>query len=314
MGARVTAGDQGFGASEDDSGFEAWAGDAGSGASASDAVFKAPAGDAVFKALADPTRRALLDRLRERNGQTLGELCEPLDMARQSATQHLGLLEAANLITTIRRGREKLHYLNPVPLWDIAERWIEKFERPRLRALSAIRRRAEEDTMAERPEYVYVTYIKSTPERVWDALTDAELTAGYWGHSNVSDWRPGSPWEHRRVDGSDIADLAGTVLESEPPRRLAMTFDPPGAAPPQGPSRVTFDIEPYHEIVRLTVTHVNLADDSALEAASAGWPAVLANLKSLLETGQVLPQAPWEMHADLRAAQMARNDGAGLPG
>ena len=105
--------------------------------------------DVVFKALADPTRRALLDRLRERNGQTLGELCGPLAMARQSATQHLGVLEAANLVTTVRRGREKLHYLNPVPLWDIAERWIEKFERPRLRALSAIKHRAEEDTMAD---------------------------------------------------------------------------------------------------------------------------------------------------------------------
>jgi DNA-binding transcriptional ArsR family regulator len=252
--------------------------------------------DAVFKALADPTRRALLDRLRERNGQTLGELCEPLDMARQSATQHLGLLEAANLVTTVRRGREKLHYLNPVPLWDIAERWIEKFERPRLRALSAIRQRAEEDIMAERPEYVYVTYIESTPERVWDALTDADLTAEYWGHSNVSDWQAGSPWEHRRVDGSGIADVAGTVLES------------------QGPSRVTFDIEPYHEIVRLTVTHENLADSSALDAISAGWPAVFANLKSLLETGHVLPRAPWEMHAGLRAAQMARNDGSAQPG
>ena len=92
--------------------------------------------DLVFKALADPTRRALLDRLRERNGQTLGELCEPLAMARQSATQHLGLLEAANLVTTARRGREKLHYLNPVPLWDMAGRWIGTFEQPRLRALS----------------------------------------------------------------------------------------------------------------------------------------------------------------------------------
>ena len=78
--------------------------------------------DAVFKALADPTRRLLLDRLRERNGQTLGELCGPLDMARQSATQHLAVLEAANLIATVRRGREKLHYLNPVPLWSISER------------------------------------------------------------------------------------------------------------------------------------------------------------------------------------------------
>src|SRR5258707_924738 len=139
--------------------------------------------------------------------------------------------EAANLVTTIRRGREKLHSLNPVPLWDIAERWIEKFERPRLRALSAIRRRAEEeDIMAERPDYVYVTYIESTPERVWNALTDADLTAAYWGHSNISDWQPGSTWEHRRVDGSGIADVAGTVLEAVPPRRLAMTFDAPGAA------------------------------------------------------------------------------------
>ena len=254
----------------------------------------------------------MLDRLRERNGQTLGELCGPLDMARQSATQHLGVLEAASLITTIRRGREKLHYLNPVPLWDIAERWIEKFERPRLRALSAIRRRAEEDTMADRPDYVYVTYIESTPERVWEALTDADLTARYWGHSNVSDWQAGSEWEHRRVDGSGIADVVGTVLESAPPRRLAMTFDAPGAPPPQGPSRgpsrVTFDIEPYHEIVRLTVTHENLAGDEAVEAVSAGWPAVCANLKSLLETGHVLPRAPWEMHAELRAAQLARNE------
>jgi uncharacterized protein YndB with AHSA1/START domain/DNA-binding transcriptional ArsR family regulator len=264
--------------------------------------------DAVFKALADPTRRALLDGLRERNGQTLGELCEPLAMARQSASQHLDVLETANLITTVRRGREKLHYLNPVPLWTIEERWIERFERPRLRTLSAIKRRAEENPMADRPSYVYVTYIESSPERVWEALTDAELTAQYWGHSNVSDWRVGSPWEHRRVDGSDIADMIGTVLESERPRRLTVTFDAPGKTPPEGPSRVIFEIEPYHEIVRLTVTHENLADSDALEAVSAGWPAVGANLKSLLETGHVLPRPPWEMHAQLRATQMAAND------
>ena len=114
--------------------------------------------DDVFKALADPSRRRLLDSLNARSGQTLRELCAGLDMARQSVSKHLAVLEAANLVTTVRRGREKLHYLNPVPLWDIAERWIEKFERPRLRALSAIRHRAEEDIMAERPEYVYVTY------------------------------------------------------------------------------------------------------------------------------------------------------------
>jgi uncharacterized protein YndB with AHSA1/START domain/DNA-binding transcriptional ArsR family regulator len=269
--------------------------------------------DAVFRALGDPTRRALLDRLRERNGQTLGELCGPLDMARQSATQHLGVLEAANLITTIRRGREKLHYLNPVPLWEIERRWIGRFERPRLAALSAIKDQAEheEETMTDstgRPGYVYVTYIESSPERVWQALTDADLTAQFWGHSNVSDWQPGSTWEHVRVDGSGIADVVGTIIESVPPERLVLTFDGPGEAPAAGPTVVTFDIERYHDIVRLTVRHDNLADQDALDAISAGWPTVFANLKSLLETGHVLPNPPWEMHADLRAAQLARND------
>jgi uncharacterized protein YndB with AHSA1/START domain/DNA-binding transcriptional ArsR family regulator len=267
--------------------------------------------DKVFKALADPTRRSLLDRLHQRNGQTLGELCGQLVMARQSVTQHLAVLEAANLVSTVWRGREKLHYLNPVPLHDIGDRWIGKFEHPRLRALSSLKRRAEEQGMTSRPEYVYVTYIHTTPEQVWHALTDADLTASYWGHSNVSDWQPGSRWEHQRADGSGIADVVGTVVATDPPRRLVMTFESPGESPGEptaGPSTVTFEIEPYHDIVRVTVTHENLDGQDAYRAVSAGWPAVLANLKSLLETGHVLPQPPWEMYADLRAAQMAPND------
>jgi uncharacterized protein YndB with AHSA1/START domain/DNA-binding transcriptional ArsR family regulator len=267
--------------------------------------------DRVFKALADPTRRQLLDRLHARNGQTLGELCDGLAMARQSATQHLDNLEAANLVTRLRRGRERLHYINPVPIHDIQERWIDKFERPRLRALSAIRRRAEEHDMEQKPTFVYVTYIHATPEAVWHALTDADLTAEYWGHSNVSDWQAGSRWEHQRTDGSEIADVVGEVLEAEPPRRLVITFEEPGEDGEDrvdGASRVAFDIEPYEDIVRLTVTHENLVDDADFTAAAAGWPAVLANLKSLLETGRPLPQAPWDMHAELHEAQMARND------
>ena len=162
--------------------------------------------------------------------------------------------------------------------------------------------------MADRPSYVYVTYIHATAQRVWDALTDADLTAEYWGHSNVSDWEPGSTWEHRRTDGSGTADVVGTVLEAAPPERLVMTFGAPDEPPAPGPSRVTFTIEPYEDIVRLTVVHDHLVDQAEYEAASAGWPAVLANLKSLIETGRVLPQAPWEMPADLRAAQMAKHD------
>jgi uncharacterized protein YndB with AHSA1/START domain/DNA-binding transcriptional ArsR family regulator len=251
--------------------------------------------DQVFRALADPTRRYLLDRLRERNGQTLSELCERVAMTRQSATQHLAILEDANLISTVRRGRQKLHYINPVPLNEIQERWIGKFEQPRLRALRKLKRRAEED-MSDRPTFVYVIYIESTAEKVWHALTDADLTAEYWGHSNVSDWNVGSAWEHQRTDGTRIADVVGTVVESARPTRLVSTWALPGA---QGSdtdaSRVTFDIEPYGEIVRLTVTHENLADQAERDVAAAGWAAVMSNLKSLIETGHVLPQRPWEM-------------------
>jgi len=248
----------------------------------------------VFKALADDTRRYLLDRLHEHNGQTLGELCDGLHMARQSATQHLEVLEAANLISTVRRGREKLHYLNPVPLHEIQERWIDKFERPRLRALSSLKRRAE-DPMSEKPTFVYVTYIEATAERVWEALTDAEQSGEYWGHRNVSDWQAGSRWEHQRTDGTGVADVVGTVVESSPPTRLVTTWAAPDAPPGDHPSRVTFEIEPYGEIVRLTVTHQDLADEAERRGAAAGWAAVLSNLKSFIETGHSLPQAPWEM-------------------
>ena len=252
--------------------------------------------DSTFKALADPTRRLLLDRLRAQNGQTLRELCERLDMARQSATQHLDVLVRANLVTVVRRGRERLHYLNPAPIHDIDQRWrwIAEFEKPRLRALDDIKKRAEEHAMI--PSSVYVTYIRANPEQVWRALTDADLTAQYWGHANVSDWQPGSTWEHRRVDGSGAVDVVGRVLEAEPPTRLVVTFeDAPEAEPHREPSVVTFLVETHQDIVRLTVTHENLPNEEMLNGISQGWPAVLANLKSLLETGDVLPQAPWEM-------------------
>lgn len=255
--------------------------------------------DAVFWALADPTRRLLLDRLRERNGQTLRELSEHLEMARQSATQHLDVLERANLVSVVRRGRERLHFLNPAPIHEVEQRWISGFDRRRLQTIRTIQNHAEEYAMTDQltsiPSYVYVTYIRASPEQVWRALTDADVTAGYWGHANVSDWQPGSRWEHRRTDGSNRADVVGRVLESDPPTRLVITFEDPRAEPSSRPSTVTFLVEPHHAIVRLTVTHEDLADRTALDEISHGWPAVLANLKSLLETGEILPQAPWEM-------------------
>ena len=255
--------------------------------------------DEVFKALADPNRRLLLDRLRERNGQTLAELCAHLDMARQSVTQHLDILGRASLVNVVRRGRERLHYLNPAPIHEIEERWISVFDKPRLQAISAITKQAEEYAMTSTttiPTYIYVTYIRAGAEQVWKALTDADLTAAYWGHANVSDWQPGSTWEHLRTDGSGVADIVGRVLETDPPQRLVVTFEEPGEEPPAGgPSQVTFLIEPHEGIVRLTVSHENLSTADMLSGISAGWPAVLANLKSLLETGEVLSPPPYEM-------------------
>jgi uncharacterized protein YndB with AHSA1/START domain len=220
-------------------------------------------------------------------------------MARQSATQHLDILVRANLVTVVRRGRERLHYLNPVPIQEIDQRWISGFDRPRLTALQAIKDNAEEQAMTDQstvPGYVYVTYIRATPEQVWQALTDADLTAQYWGHANVSDWQPGSTWEHRRTDGSGAVDVVGRVLEAEPPTRMVLTFeDSLTEVGRRDASVVTFLVERHQDIVRLTVTHENLPNVEMRNGISQGWPAVLANLKSLLETGQTLPQAPWEM-------------------
>lgn len=149
--------------------------------------------------------------------------------------------------------------------------------------------------MGSKPAFVYVIYVESTPERVWHALTDPEMTAAYWGHSNVSDWQEGSRWEHQRADGSGIADVTGTVAESRPPLRLVTTWAEPGEQEGTGPSQVTFAIEPYQGLVRLTLTHENLADEAERNKAAGGWAAVLSNLKTLLETGHVLPAVPWEM-------------------
>jgi uncharacterized protein YndB with AHSA1/START domain/DNA-binding transcriptional ArsR family regulator len=273
--------------------------------------------DAVFKALADPTRRRLLDVLHERSGLTLGELCDGLVIRRQSASQHLDILAAANLITTIRDGRRKLHYLNPVPIHEIQVRWIWKFEKSRLATLDTVKTRAERTDMTKTPatnapavpDYVYTTYIRATPEQVWLALTDPEATARFWGHAQVSEWTVGARVDHVRVDGSGVSDAAGRVVELDPPHRLSFSFDEPARLddPTSEPSLVTFQIESYRDVVKLTVTQARLRSIDELNAVGEGWPTVLSNLKTLLETGDVLPQAPWEFHAERRAARMARN-------
>lgn len=143
----------------------------------------------------------------------------------------------------------------------------------------------------DRPQFVYVTYIATSPERVWNALIDAEMTTKYWQHVNVSDWKPGSKWEHRRADKERALQLVGRVIESSPPRRLVLTWaSPVDEARDEKHTRVTFEIEPLGSVVRLTVTHDRLEPNSEmLKGITAGWPKVLSSLKSLLEVGRPLP-------------------------
>jgi uncharacterized protein YndB with AHSA1/START domain/DNA-binding transcriptional ArsR family regulator len=273
--------------------------------------------DDVFRALADPSRRLLLDSLNERNGQTLRELSSKLEMARQSVSKHLAVLEAANLVTTVRRGREKHHYLNAAPINEIAERWITRYEQDRVHALADLKR-ALEETPVEQPSFVYTTYIKTTPERLWQALTEPAFTARYWGMTFDSDWKAGSSmtWHTR---GVTITDPEQVVIESEPYHRLSfawqtftpawarsfdLTDDARDALAAEPRSTVTFEIEPLGEQVKLTVVHEDLVPDGITGSMiSQGWPRVLANLKTLLETGETLPDLQLNSPAKLGLTQ-----------
>src|SRR5882757_428339 len=147
--------------------------------------------DEVFKALADPSRRLLLDSLNTRNGQNLQELCAGLSMARQSVSKHLAVLEAANLVTTVRRGREKMHYLNAEPINAIADRWIKQYDRRRVQLFADLKTALEAETTMSDNDFVYTTYIRTTPERLWQALTDPAFTEQYWKLHHETDWKVG---------------------------------------------------------------------------------------------------------------------------
>ncbi|SCG37578.1 ArsR/SmtB family transcription factor [Micromonospora humi] len=268
--------------------------------------------DEVFRALADTNRRRLLDRLNARSGQSLRELCAGLDMTRQSVSKHLAVLEAAGLVTTTRRGREKLHHLDAAPINAVADRWIGRYHRERARALADLRTALEREPM-ESPTFVYTTYVRTTPERLWRALTEPAFTRRYWGGVTlVSDWRPGSPVRWQDTPDGEPKDLGQRVLVAEPYRRLAYTWhgfqaehaahfgwsaEELAARLGERRSKVTFDLAPQGETVRLTVVHDDFSPDSEMHRAisgqldgSGGWPELLASLKSLLETGEPLPE------------------------
>jgi uncharacterized protein YndB with AHSA1/START domain/DNA-binding transcriptional ArsR family regulator len=249
--------------------------------------------DAVFKALADPTRRSLLDELFREDGQTLSALEGRFEMSRFGVMKHLKLLEEADLVVTKRRGREKFHYLNPVPIRLVHDRWVSKYAEPWTAVLSGLKQRLENPM-----EKVFEIFIKTTPERLWEAITDPEIRSKYnFGARVSSDWSPGSSYEMSAMDGAVVLG-EGKNLEVEPPRRLVQsaTFLWSDDVKAEGTSRVTWEIEPVgDDSCRLTVTHDQMRD-GANDEIYGGWPMILSGLKTWLETGELLTTPGSQMY------------------
>jgi uncharacterized protein YndB with AHSA1/START domain/DNA-binding transcriptional ArsR family regulator len=240
--------------------------------------------DEVFRALSDPTRRALLDELFREDGQPLSALEERFAMTRFGVMKHLRILEDAGLVVTKRRGREKLHFLNPVPIRLVHDRWVSKYAEPWAAGLSELKTRLEKAM-----EKVFEIYIRTTPERLWDAITDPEARSKYqFGMQLKSDWTPGSRFEMSAPGAPGLLG-EGVNLEVDPPRRLVQTMIALWGedVKSEGESRVTWDIEPVGDSCRLTVTHDQLRE-GANDQLYGGWPMILSGLKTWLETGQLL--------------------------
>ena len=246
--------------------------------------------EAAFRALADANRRRLLDRLRERDGQALAELeAELPGMTRFGVMKHLRVLEDAHLLTTRREGRRKLHFLNPVPIQLIADRWISRYAASWVSGLADLKQTLEAQPMST-PKQVYEIFIRTTPERLWQALTDGALSRQYYFNTQVrSDLETGKPFQYFGDDGT--MHLDGEILEIDPPRRLVTTFSalwsPEMAADP--PSRITYEIEPMGATCKLTMIHDGFESETATyREVAGGWSLILSGLKTLLETGEPL--------------------------
>jgi uncharacterized protein YndB with AHSA1/START domain len=222
-------------------------------------------------------------------------------MTRFGVMKHLSVLEEAGLVTTKRRGREKLHFLNPVPIRLVHDRWVSKYAEPWAAALSGLKRDIEEAVM----EKVFEIYIKTTPERLWEAITDGEMRRQYlFGIRVSSDWTPGSRHEATGPDGTGVW-VEGENLEVDPPRRLVQSMKAlwSDEVKQEGTSRVTWEIEPVGDSCRLTVTHDELRED-ANDELYGGWPMILSGLKTLLESGEQLT-TPASLHFSERSSDQA---------
>jgi uncharacterized protein YndB with AHSA1/START domain/DNA-binding transcriptional ArsR family regulator len=263
----------------------------------------------VFKALADSGRRKLLDALRHEDGQTLVDLQRVLPgMTRFGVMKHLGQLEEAGMITTRKVGREKHHFLNPVPIQQAYDRWVSNYAQPFVRRMTELQRQLEHETNSSEEgipmskqtiSHVYHITIRTTPEKLWHALTDGDATAQYYFNTRVSgDWREGGAYAYLTgpggigaLSGAGQPMIEGEILLCDPPRKLVQTFHPlwteAGRAAPK--SKVTFELEQIGPVTRLTLTHEALEADALLtKSMIEGWALIFSGLKTLLETGTPL--------------------------
>ncbi len=251
----------------------------------------------VFRALADPSRRRLLDLLFERDGRTLTELESELPMTRFGVMKHLRVLEEAGLIATRKVGREKLHYLNPVPIQLISDRWINKYSAARISALADLKTALEGEngmTTDAKPKLVNQIIIKAPQARVWEAITKPEFTSRYYYDCTLkTDLTVGSPFTYHKPGGAPIVE--GVVILSDPPNRLVHTYH--SNWPPMNkdaPTKVTWELESMPGgLTKVTVVHEDFQGETATYQGlqSGGWTWILSNMKTYLETGESLPQA-----------------------
>ena len=244
--------------------------------------------DSIFKALSDDTRRMLLDQLRTRDGQTLTELESTTGLSRFGVMKHLKQLEGANLILTHKAGRFKYHYLNAAPLQLLVDRWIEPLtQQPLARAILDLGAELERNTpVTDKPDFMLETFIRTTPEKLWEALTSGDISKRYYiaGAAIHGAMEPDTPYEYLTADGKVM--LSGTVLAADPPKRLEMTFLPGWVGPNAKPSRNVYEIEAVGDLTKLTILHFDLP--AGQEGLKEGWAKIAASLKSLLETGEAL--------------------------
>jgi len=245
--------------------------------------------DALFKALNDPTRRALLDSLRKRDGQSLSDLETTLSMTRFGVMKHLRVLEDAHLIVTRKDGRFKYHYLNPLPLQDLMDRWVAPFLQPQAKALSDLKTKLEKDTKMGKPDFMMQTFIRCTQDALWDALTQADDMGRCHFACNAVQGNAAVGEETTFLLPDGNAMLKQVTTELDPKSRIAMTFVPLFMGPDQPPSHMAYLIEPQGDTCKLTIEHYDMAPGQ--EGFAEGWARLAASLKSYLETGSGLNMA-----------------------